>query len=215
MMGDKTTPAWPAVKAGAPIVPGSTEPLADEAAAVTVAAEIGYPVCSKLRRVVAEKACASVRSSEEIGAAFSMAAAEPSPRRRSFGLHRKIHRTPAPHRDSNPGRRIRQCHPPGRTANVQSRAAIKVIENARASFNDPDLRARMARPGQIARCGQLLQRGTIESGRCAEDFYFLEMNTGCKVEHPVTEMVTGVDIAREQIRIAAGEKLAIKQKDVQ
>jgi acetyl-CoA carboxylase biotin carboxylase subunit len=92
----------------------------------------------------------------------------------------------------------------------------KVIEECPASFNDPALRERMGRAAvEIAKAANYYSAGTVEFLVDAErNFYFLEMNTRLQVEHPVTELVTGVDLVREQIRIAAGEPLTIKQEDV-
>jgi acetyl-CoA carboxylase biotin carboxylase subunit len=217
LMGDKTNARVAAVKAGAPIVPGSTEPLADEQMARKVAAEIGYPVMLKASAGGGGKGMRLVRSAEEIGAALSMASAEAQS---AFGdpsvyIEKFIERPRHIEIQILADEYGAVIHLGERECSVQRRHQ-KVIEECPASFNDADLRERMgAAAVKIARAANYHSAGTIEFLVDAQrNFYFLEMNTRLQVEHPVTEMVTGVDIAREQIRIAAGERLAIKQEDV-
>jgi acetyl-CoA carboxylase, biotin carboxylase subunit len=217
LMGDKTNARVAAVKAGAPIVPGSTESLADEVAARKVAAEIGYPVMLKASAGGGGKGMRLIRSGEEMGAAFSMAAAEAQS---AFGdpsvyIEKLIERPRHIEIQILADEYGNVIHLGERECSVQRRHQ-KVIEECPASFNDPGLRERMgAAAVKIARAANYYSAGTIEFLVDAQrDFYFLEMNTRLQVEHPVTEMVTGIDIAREQIRIAAGERLAIGQKDV-
>jgi acetyl-CoA carboxylase biotin carboxylase subunit len=217
LMGDKTNARVAAVKAGAPIVPGSTESLADEAAAKKVAAEIGYPVMLKASAGGGGKGMRVVRTDQEMGAAFSMAAAEAQS---SFGdpsvyLEKFIERPRHIEIQILGDEYGNVIHLGERECSVQRRHQ-KVIEECPASFNDPDLRARMGEAAvKIARAASYHSAGTIEFLVDARrNFYFLEMNTRLQVEHPVTEVVTGIDIAREQIRIAAGCRLTIKQKDV-
>jgi acetyl-CoA carboxylase biotin carboxylase subunit len=217
MMGDKTNARLAAVKANAPIVPGTTEPLKDEATAKKVAAEIGYPVMMKASAGGGGKGMRIVRSDEEMAAALQMAGDEAQA---AFG-------DPAVYIE-----KLIECprhieiqivadkygniiHLGERECSIQRRHQ-KVIEECPASFNDTDLRARMgAASVEIARAANYYSLGTIEFLVDADrNFYFLEMNTRLQVEHPVTEMVTGVDLVREQIRIAAGERLSIKQEDV-
>src|SRR5262249_32233128 len=217
LMGDKTNARAAAVKAGAPIVPGAIEPLADEASARKVAAEIGYPVILKASAGGGGKGMRIAHSSAELGAAFQLAGAEAQS---AFGdpsvyLEQLIERP----------RHIEiqvvadECgniiHLGERECSIQRRHQ-KVIEECPASFNDPDLRARMGEAAvKISRAANYSNVGTIEFLVDAQrNFYFLEMNTRLQVEHPVTEWVTGVDLAQEQIRIAADEKLTIKQEDV-
>jgi acetyl-CoA carboxylase biotin carboxylase subunit len=217
LMGDKTNARVAALKAGAPIVPGGTEPLADEAAARKVAAEIGYPVMLKASAGGGGKGMRVVRSAEEMGAAFQMAGAEAMS---AFGdpsvyIEKFIERPRHIEIQVLADEYGNVIHLGERECSIQRRHQ-KVIEECPASFNDPDLRARMGEAAvKIARAARYHSAGTIEFLVDAQrNFYFLEMNTRLQVEHPVTEMVTGVDIVREQIRVAAGEKLAIKQKDV-
>jgi acetyl-CoA carboxylase biotin carboxylase subunit len=217
LMGDKTNARVAAVKAGAPIVPGSTEPLANEVAARKVAAEIGYPVMLKASAGGGGKGMRAVRSDEEMGAAFSMASAEAQS---AFGdpsvyIEKLIERPRHIEIQILGDEYGNVIHLGERECSVQRRHQ-KVIEECPASFNDPDLRARMGEAAvKIARAANYHSAGTIEFLVDAQrNFYFLEMNTRLQVEHPVTEAVTGVDIAREQIRIAAGRRLTIKQKDV-
>jgi len=217
LMGDKTNARVAALKAGAPIVPGATEPLADEAAARKVAAEIGYPVMLKASAGGGGKGMRVVRSAEEMGAAFQMAGAEAMS---AFGdpsvyIEKFIERPRHVEIQVLGDEYANVIHLGERECSIQRRHQ-KVIEECPASFNDPDLRARMGEAAvKIARAARYYSAGTIEFLVDAQrNFYFLEMNTRLQVEHPVTEMVTGVDLVREQIRVAAGEKLAIKQKDV-
>ncbi|MEP7339119.1 MAG: acetyl-CoA carboxylase biotin carboxylase subunit [Acidobacteriota bacterium] len=217
MMGDKTNARVAAVNAGAPIVPGTTEPVKDEATAKKVATEIGYPVMLKAAAGGGGKGMRIVRSDEEIGSAVQMAGDEAQA---AFGdpsvyIEKLIERPRhieiqiVADKDGN------IIHLGERECSVQRRHQ-KVIEECPASFNDADLRARMGEAAvKIASAANYFSVGTIEFLVDAErNFYFLEMNTRLQVEHPVTELVTGIDLVREQIRIAAGERLAIKQEDV-
>lgn len=217
MMGDKTNARVAAVKAGAPIVPGTTEPIKDEETAKKVAVEIGYPVMLKASAGGGGKGMRIVRSEEELGAAVQMASAEAQS---AFGdpavyIEKLIERPRHIEIQIAADKYGNVIHLGERECSVQRRHQ-KVIEECPASFNDADLRARMgAAAVEIARAANYFSVGTVEFLVDADrNFYFLEMNTRLQVEHPVTEMVTGVDLVREQIRIAAGEQLTIKQEDV-
>ncbi|MGE0130301.1 MAG: acetyl-CoA carboxylase biotin carboxylase subunit [Blastocatellales bacterium] len=217
LMGDKTNARVAAVKAGAPIVPGTTEPLTGEANARQAANEIGYPVMLKASAGGGGKGMRIVRSAEEIGAALQMASAEAQS---AFGdpsvyIEKFIERPRHIEIQVVADEHGNVIHLGERECSVQRRHQ-KVIEECPASFNDPALRARMGQAAvEIARAANYHSIGTIEFLVDANrDFYFLEMNTRLQVEHPVTELVTGIDLVREQIRIAAGEKLTIKQEDI-
>jgi acetyl-CoA carboxylase biotin carboxylase subunit len=217
LMGDKTSARIAARKAGAPIVPGTTQPLTDEAEARKLASEIGYPVLLKASAGGGGKGMRTVRSAEEIGAAFSMAGAEALS---AFGdpsvyIEKLIERPRHIEIQIIADRHGKMIHLGERECSLQRRHQ-KVIEECPASFNDPELRERMGAAAiKIARAAGYYNAGTIEFlVDTQKNFYFLEMNTRLQVEHPVTELVTGVDLVREQIRIAAGEKLAYQQRDM-
>jgi acetyl-CoA carboxylase biotin carboxylase subunit len=217
LMGDKTNARLAAARAGAPIVPGTTEPLTNEVHAQQVAAEVGYPVMLKAAAGGGGKGMRIVRSAEEMGAAFSMAGAEAQS---AFGdpsvyIEKFIERPRHIEIQIVADKYGHVIHLGERECSIQRRHQ-KVIEECPASFNDPELRARMGLAAVgIARAANYHSIGTIEFLVDAQrNFYFLEMNTRLQVEHPVTELVTGIDLVREQIRIAAGEKLAINQEDV-
>ncbi len=217
MMGDKTNARIAALKANAPIVPGTTEPLTNEATAKKVAAEIGYPVMMKASAGGGGKGMRIVRSDEEMAAALQMASAEAQA---AFGdpsvyIEKLIEQPRHIEIQIVADKFGNIIHLGERECSIQRRHQ-KVIEECPASFNDAELRERMGKASvEIARAANYYSLGTIEYLVDADrNFYFLEMNTRLQVEHPVTEMVTGVDLVREQIRIAAGEKLSIKQEDV-
>ncbi len=217
LMGDKVNAREAAIKAGAPIVPGTTEKLTDAVQADHVAASIGYPVMLKAAAGGGGKGMRIVRMRDEMASAFQMASTEA---KAAFGdpsvyvekyieKPRHIEIQVAADKFGN------VIHLGERECSIQRRHQ-KVIEECPASFNDAALRARMGDAAvKITRAANYYSVGTIEFLVDAKkDFYFLEMNTRLQVEHPVTELVTGVDLVREQIRIAAGEKLTIKQADV-
>lgn len=217
MMGDKTNARVAATKAKAPIVPGTVEPLKDEATARKVAAEIGYPVMMKASAGGGGKGMRVVRSDEEMASALQMASDEAQA---AFGdasvyIEKLIERPRHIEIQIAADKFGNVIHLGERECSIQRRHQ-KVIEECPASFNDADLRARMgAASVEIARAANYFSLGTIEFLVDADrNFYFLEMNTRLQVEHPVTEMVTGVDLVREQIRIAAGEPLSFKQEDI-
>lgn len=217
MMGDKTNARVAALKANAPIVPGTTEPLTDDAKAKKVAAEIGYPVMMKASAGGGGKGMRIVRSDEEMASALQMASAEAQA---AFGdpavyIEKLIERPRHIEIQVVADKHGNIIHLGERECSIQRRHQ-KVIEECPASFNDAELRERMGKASvEIARAANYYSLGTIEYLVDADrNFYFLEMNTRLQVEHPVTEMVTGIDLVREQIRIAAGERLSIKQEDV-
>ncbi|MGH9843050.1 MAG: acetyl-CoA carboxylase biotin carboxylase subunit [Blastocatellia bacterium] len=217
LMGDKTNARIAAAGAGAPIVPGTTEPIEDEASAKQIGAEIGYPVMLKASAGGGGKGMRIVRTDEEMAAAFRMAGAEAQA---AFGdasvyVEKLIERPRHIEIQVVADKHGNAIHLGERECSIQRRHQ-KVIEECPASFNDEGLRERMGRAAvEIARAAEYFSLGTIEflvdAGR---NFYFLEMNTRLQVEHPVTELVTGLDLVREQILIAAGEKLSIRQEDV-
>ncbi|MFZ4793567.1 MAG: acetyl-CoA carboxylase biotin carboxylase subunit [Blastocatellia bacterium] len=217
LMGDKTNARRAAQRAGAPIVPGTQEPLSDEAAAERMANEIGYPVMLKASAGGGGKGMRVVRTAEELRHAFGLAGAEAGA---AFGdsavyLEKYIEHPRHIEIQIVADRSGRTIHLGERECSIQRRHQ-KVIEECPASFNDPELRQRMGQAAvEIARAAGYQSVGTVEFLVDAEkNFYFLEMNTRLQVEHPVTEMVTGIDLVCEQIRIAAGEPLSITQEDV-
>jgi acetyl-CoA carboxylase biotin carboxylase subunit len=217
LMGSKTNAREAAERAGAPIVPGTAEALADEATAREVAAMVGYPIMLKAAAGGGGKGMRVVQAAEELSSAFRLAQAEAQA---AFGdaavyIEKLIERPRHIEIQIVADRHGNLIHLGERECSIQRRHQ-KVIEECPASFNDPVLRTRMGAAAiAIARAAAYDSLGTIEFLVDVErNFYFLEMNTRLQVEHPVTEMVTGIDLVREQIRLAAGEVLTIKQEDV-
>lgn len=218
MMGDKITAIEAMKEAGVPCVPGSDGPLDnDERKTLKMASEIGYPVIIKAAgggggrgmRVVHSEANllnAISLTKAEAGAAFGndtvyMEKYLENPRHVEFQVLADTH-----------GNAI---HLGERDCSMQRRHQ-KVVEEAPAPGISEELRNRLGE-----RCAEACRRigyrgaGTFEFLYENGEFYFIEMNTRIQVEHPVTEMITGVDIVKEQLRIAAGEELAYRQSDIQ
>ena len=218
-MGSKTKARELMKDAGVPIVPGTTKPVKDvKAAKKVIDAEIGYPVAIKAAGGGGGKGFRVAATEDKLEDAFEGAAREgekffsdatvyverylPDPRHVEVQILADSHGN--------------VVHLFERDCSVQRRHQ-KLIEESPAPAVDPELRERIGKIGtDAARAVDYRGAGTIE-GLLSDDgeYFFLEMNTRVQVEHCVTEMVTGIDIVREQIRVAAGEELPFTQDDIQ
>ena len=217
-MGDKTEARRRMRAAGVPIVPGIVDPLADPAAAVRAAKEIGFPVLLKAAAGGGGKGMRVVREGSELARSFEAASREALS---AFGdgsvylerfLDRPRHVEIQVLGDSH-GRVI---HLGERECSIQRRHQ-KLVEEAPSAVLTEAQRSAMGEAAvRAAAAVDYVGAGTCEFLYDEEkrEFYFLEMNTRIQVEHPVTEMVTGLDLVQWQIRVAAGEPLPFTQQDV-
>ena len=217
-MGDKANARAAMIEAGVPVVPGSAGPVETVEEALTVARDVGYPVIIKAVAGGGGKGMRVAADEEEFPTHFRMAANEAQA---AFGngsvyleryLVRPRHVEVQVLGDSHGN----VVHLGERDCSVQRRHQ-KLIEESPSPAVTPELRRRI---GEAALAGVraigYAGAGTMEflldeSG----EFFFMEMNTRLQVEHPVTEMVTGLDLVAHQIRVAAGEPLSLRQEDVQ
>ncbi|HEV2707425.1 MAG TPA: acetyl-CoA carboxylase biotin carboxylase subunit [Pyrinomonadaceae bacterium] len=218
LMGSKTSARRAAIAAGAPVVPGTTEPLASLAEARDVAREVGYPIMLKAAAGGGGKGMRFVSTEAELASALETARSEAEA---AFG-DSSVYVEKAVERPRHIEIQIfsdthgNHVHLGERECSIQRRHQ-KVIEECPSPIGDPQLRERMgAAAVQIARACDYVGAGTVEFlvSDVTREFYFLEMNTRLQVEHPVTEMVTGRDLVREQIRVAAGHALSFTQEEV-
>jgi acetyl-CoA carboxylase, biotin carboxylase subunit len=216
-LGSKTKARQAADATGMPRVPGSVTGLADVAEALRVAAGIGYPVMLKAAAGGGGKGMRAVTKAEDLAAAFAAASSEAE---RSFGsgemyLEKLIERPRHIEIQLMADEHGHCVYLGERECSVQRRHQ-KVIEEAPSAVVSADLRRRMGEAAvRLALSAGYVNAGTVEflvDGE--ENFYFLEMNTRLQVEHPVTEMVTGLDLVHLQLRVAMGEPLPITQEDV-
>ena len=210
LMGDKAKARETAVRLGVPVLPGSETPLGSLAEARSLAAEIGFPVILKASAGGGGRGMRIVTSDDRLEDLFDTASEEAQ---RAFGdgsLYLEKYLMDPRHIEFQVlGDRFgRVIHLGERECSIQRRYQ-KLIEEAPSPALTPELRAEMGEAA--ARLGEGVgyeNAGTVEflldaAGR----FYFMEMNTRIQVEHPITEIVTGVDLVKQQIRIAAGEPL--------
>ena len=216
-MGSKTRARELMAEAGVPIVPGATKPAEDLEEARRQAEEAGFPVAAKAAGGGGGKGFRVAAGPEELQEAYEGAAREGE---RFFSdsrvyieryLEDPRHVEVQVLADSH-GHVI---HLGERDCSIQRRHQ-KLIEEAPAPHVDAEMRERIGRIAKDAASAVgYRSAGTVEGLQVGDEYFFLEMNTRVQVEHCVTEMVTGIDIVREQIRIAAGEQLAIFQEDVE
>jgi propionyl-CoA carboxylase alpha chain len=216
-MGDKIESKKMAAGAKVSTVPGYLGVIADERQAVTIAEEIGYPVMIKASAGGGGKGMRIARSRAEVAEGFARARSEA---KSSFGDDRvfieKFIVDPRHIEIQVLGDKHRNViHLGERECSIQRRNQ-KVIEESPSPLIDAATRELMGRQAvTLAKAVGYDSAGTVEFV-VAQDksFYFLEMNTRLQVEHPVTELVTGIDLVEQMIRVAAGEKLTVTQREV-
>ena len=216
-MGNKSEARRTMMDAGVPVVPGSKEPVHQAAEALEMAKSIGFPVMIKASSGGGGKGMRISRGEADFTENFNAAQMESvkgfsddtmyiekyieKPRHIEFQIMADKHGN--------------VVHLGERDCSIQRRHQ-KVLEEAPGDVITQDLRQRMGDTAvRAAKAVGYENAGTIEFLLDKnKDFYFMEMNTRIQVEHPVTEMVTGMDLIKEQIRVAAGEKLSVRQEDV-
>jgi len=213
-MGDKTEARRRMHAAGVPVVPGGMTALTDPGEASRLAEALGYPVLVKASAGGGGKGMRTVRVPEELAAALSAAASEAH---KAFGdpavyLEKFIER-PRHVEIQVLADHERTIHLGERECSIQRRHQ-KLLEEAPSIAVSPDLRERMgAAAAAAAKAVGYRSAGTCEFLLAADgSFYFLEMNTRIQVEHPVTELVHGVDLVREQLRIARGLPMTVTSR---
>jgi len=212
-MGDKTEARRRMQEAGVPIVPGITEALGDPSEAERVAAEIGYPVLLKAAAGGGGKGMRVVREPAEMTRAFEAAAREADSAFGDQSIYLERYLDAPRHIEIQiMGDRFGTVRHFGeRECSIQRRHQ-KLVEEAPSPVLTPSLRSEMGDAAvRAAEAVDYLGAGTVEFLFKDGDFFFLEMNTRLQVEHPVTELVYGVDLVQMQLRIAAGERLDLAQ----
>jgi pyruvate carboxylase subunit A len=215
-MGDKITSKKLMKKAGVPVIPGTDQGVSDPDEAARIADSIGYPVIIKasaggggigMRAVYEEDEL--IRAMESTQSVAASAFGDPTVYIEKY-LERPRHIEFQVMADES-GNVI---HLADRECSIQRRHQ-KLIEEAPSPIMTPELRERMGSAAvKAAEYIGYENAGTVEFLYSNGDFYFLEMNTRIQVEHPITEVITGVDLVKEQIRVASGEELRFTQKDI-
>ncbi len=218
-MGSKTAARSAAIAAGAPVVPGTESAISGAEQARATAAAIGYPVLLKASAGGGGKGMRRVDFETDLLAAMRSAASEAE---RAFGsgeiyLEKLIERPRHIEIQVLGDEHGHLIHLGERECSIQRRHQ-KIVEESPSPLilARPELREQIGEAAlKIARAANYFNAGTLEFLADQQgNFYFLEMNTRLQVEHPVTEWVTGIDLVEWQIRIAAGERLTIRQEDV-
>lgn len=217
LMGSKLAAKAAVMKFDVPLVPGTAEAITDIEAAKAIAVEIGFPILVKASAGGGGKGMRVVENAEEFESQMERAVSEAISSfgdgavfiEKYVGSPRHIEIQVIGDKHGN------LVHLFERECSVQRRHQ-KVIEEAPSSVLTPELREQMGQAAiNVARSCNYYNAGTVEFLLDEQNnFYFLEMNTRLQVEHPVTEMITGVDLVKEQIKVARGEELSFTQEDL-
>lgn len=219
LMGTKDIARETMKKAGVPIVPGSTGLIADAEDALEIAEEIGFPVIIKATAGGGGRGIRVARNKEDLIKGIQITQKEAEAAFGNPGLYLEKFIETFRHVEVQvlADKHGNVIHLGERDCSIQRRMQ-KLIEEAPSPAIDEKLRAKMGEAAvKAAEAVNYRGAGTVEFifDHIERKFYFMEMNTRIQVEHPVTEMITGVDLIKEQIRVASGEKLSYKQKDIQ
>lgn len=217
-MGGKISARKIAIEAGVPVVPGTTAPLRNFEEAQEVAASFGYPVMLKASAGGGGKGMRLVEAESDLKNALEAAQSEALA---SFSddavyVEKAIVRPRHIEIQIFSDKHGNHVHLGERECSIQRRHQ-KVVEECPSPINSAELREKMGECAvMVAKAVNYVGAGTVEFlvSDLDKSFYFLEMNTRLQVEHPVTELVTGIDLVREQINVAWGEKLSFTQNDV-
>jgi acetyl-CoA carboxylase biotin carboxylase subunit len=217
-MGDKTTARETMMESGVPVVPGTEGVIEDINEALSTAKDIGFPVIVKATAGGGGKGMRVVNSEEELVNAVNLAQKEAEANFGNPGVYLEKFLVEPRHIEiqvlaDNHGNVI---HLGERDCSIQRRYQ-KLIEEAPSPAISPEIREKMGQAAiAAAKSVNYSGAGTIEFlFDRDQNFYFMEMNTRIQVEHPVTELITGVDLVKEQILVAAGHPLSITQEDIQ
>lgn len=217
-MGDKVAAINAMKKLGIPCVPGSSEPLGmDDAASLKMAREIGYPIIIKAAGGGGGRGMRVVHTESHLLNAIAMTRTEARSAFNNDKVYMEKYLQTPRHIEiqvigDGQGNAV---HLGERDCSIQRRHQ-KIIEEAPAPGITKEQREAIGeRCAQACRDMKYRGAGTFEFLYENNEFYFIEMNTRIQVEHPVTEMITGIDIVKEQLRIAEGHKLTLKQSDIQ
>ncbi len=212
-MGDKANARRVAIEAGVPVLPGSSEPIPSAAEAKRMADEIGYPVILKASAGGGGRGMRIVQDDSTIAGHFAAASEEAL---RAFGdgsMYLEKYLVEPRHVEFQVfgDRHGNVVHLGERECSIQRRHQ-KLLEESPSVALDQDLRDRMGAAAiSLAQTVGYENAGTVEFLLDIDgSFYFMEMNTRIQVEHPVTEMVLGIDLVKEQLRVAAGEKVSFR-----
>jgi pyruvate carboxylase subunit A len=217
LMGSKLAAKEAVKKYDIPMVPGIDKAVEDPVVAIQVANEIGYPVLIKASAGGGGKGMRIVEREEDLKEQMERAISEA---RSAFGdgsvfVEKFVEKPRHIEIQVLADQHGNVLHLFERECSIQRRHQ-KVVEEAPSAVLTPELRKQMGEAAaDVARASKYVGAGTVEFLFDANhNFYFLEMNTRLQVEHPVTELITGVDLVEQQIRIARGEELSIKQEDL-
>ncbi len=217
LMGSKTAARTAMREAGVPIIPGTTEPLVDVAALLALGAEIGYPLIVKAAAGGGGKGMKLVESPHEAERAFAAATREGEKYFADAAVYAERYLVDPRHVEVQvlADAHGNVIHLGERDCTIQRRHQ-KLVEETPSPAVDDALRERIGEIAvEAARAAGYRSAGTIEGLLTADgDYFFMEMNTRIQVEHTVTELVTGLDLVREQVLVAMGEPLSVRQENV-
>ncbi|MBX3304327.1 MAG: acetyl-CoA carboxylase biotin carboxylase subunit [Nitrospira sp.] len=217
LMGDKAKAREVVAKRGLPVTPGSPGELRSEEEALQAAKKIGFPVIIKATAGGGGRGMRVVNRAEDLGRAFQAAQAEAKSTFGNDGVYLERYFLEPRHIEVQimADQHGRVVHLGERDCSVQRRHQ-KLIEETPSPVVDDKLRREMGRVAiEAVKAAHYRNVGTVEFLLDKDrNFYFMEVNTRIQVEHPITEMVTGIDLIKEQIRLAGGHPLSIRQQDV-